>query len=151
MDSLPAQLQGRSLVPLLEGSEPTNDCDAYAFTIYPRWKRYDDHSHCSKPYSEITAIGLSVRSCDYRLTDWLEWNASLGRPKCVGEWAMLASELYAHHNDTGMGRTVFDDFESANLAEDPAHADALAQLRARLRAQFESWAAWGNSTAASLR
>ena len=140
MDSLPAQLEGENLVPLLQGAPA--DVDAAAFTIYPRWQQYDTHAHCFKPYAQIEAIALSVRTQHYRLTDWVQWDKALGRPKVT---EVIASELYDHVEDTGMGGQVFVDFERVNLAHDAAHATTLAQLRLLLHGQFSKWTPWGPS------
>jgi hypothetical protein len=71
------QLEGKTLVPLLAGS-PDN-MSAVAFTLYPRWRPFDDHSHCERPYAAIAAMGLSVRTAGFRMTDWTAWNASYNR------------------------------------------------------------------------
>jgi hypothetical protein len=78
MASLPSQLEGKTLGPLLAGA-PANG-SAAAFTIYPRWREYDDHTHCFKPYSQIEAVGLSVRTATFRMTDWTAWNTSFNKP-----------------------------------------------------------------------
>jgi hypothetical protein len=78
MASLPSQLEGKTLAPLLAGAPASGS--AVAFTIYPRWREYDDHTNCFKSYSQIEAIGLSVRTATFRLTDWTAWNASFNKP-----------------------------------------------------------------------
>ena len=70
--TLPAQLQGKSLAALMTGGG-TGGRNSVAFSLYPRWRQFDNHSHCFRPYAEIKAIGLSVRTADFRLTDWLAW------------------------------------------------------------------------------
>lgn len=172
LGAVPKDLQGKSLVPLMNnsgvksrgapvsaatpkivaaGNGLANTTHAYvnepvraAFTVYPRWKEYDDHSHCKKPYTGIAAIALSVRTSEFRLSDWVAWNTTLGRPE-MG--VVLASELYDHREDTGMGGAVFD-VESTNLAGEAAYASTVAGLRELLRQQFGQWPAWGRATVA---
>ena len=140
----PPQLQGHSLVPLLAGAgagagTSTGTPARAAFTVYPRWKQWDNHSHCFRPYAEIGAMALSVRTAAFRLSDWVAWNASAGRPEVQ---RVLASELYDHRGDTGMGAAAFD-LESSNLAGLAEYAPTVAALRALLHEQFGDWPAWG--------
>eukprot|EP00035_Acanthoeca_spectabilis_P028272 m.469863 g.469863 ORF g.469863 m.469863 type:complete len:699 (+) comp29179_c0_seq1:187-2283(+) len=143
--SLPAALTGQSLVPLLEGGERYPN--ASAFSVYPRWQQYDTHAHCTQPYSEIQAVGLSVRTADFRMTDWVRWDPIKGRPNMT---AVLATELYDHRNDTGFGSEVFDAFEVASLAQDPEFASTVAILRQSIRGQFMDWPDWGPGPTSSL-
>lgn len=54
---------------------------------------------------------------------------------------MLATELYDHREDEGMGSQAFDSFEVANLAELPQFKPIVAQLRGLLVGAFGSWPA----------
>ena len=54
---------------------------------------------------------------------------------------VLATELYDHRVDLGIGPAVFDEFENVNLAADPAFASAVTELRQLLHTQFQSWPA----------
>ena len=109
---------------------------AAAFTLYPRWHEYDDHTHCLKPYNDIAAIGLSVRTAAFRMTDWTTWNASRNTPNLL---QVIDTELYDHRGDTGMGAHAFDAFEVANLAHDSEFAHVVVELRNLLKAAFSSW------------
>ena len=51
--------------------------------------------------------------------------------------ALVASELYDHYGDDGVGAAAYDDFENVNLAHEPARRAQVQALAARLRAQFE--------------
>ena len=64
MGTLPPELEGKTLSPLMAGAPGSGSAAAY--TLYPRWREYDNHSHCERPYSEIAAIGLSVRTATFR-------------------------------------------------------------------------------------
>ena len=138
-NTLPATLEGRSLVPLLHGA-PQN-ASAAAFSLYPRWRPFDDHSHCFKPYRDIRAMGLSVRTAHWRFTDWVAWNATAGAPVLSH---ILASELYNHSADTGLAGSL-DGFETTNLASDPALATKVDMLRALMRHNFGRWPEHDNS------
>jgi len=137
---LPPALEGKSLAPLLRGA-PANT-SAAAFSTYPRWKQYDDHGHCTRPYSEIEAIALSVRTAGWRFTDWVAWDAANVRPDTT---RVLASELYDHAGDDGMANAL-DGFEITNLATSTAHSEIVAALRARLGRNFGAWPARGNAS-----
>jgi hypothetical protein len=54
---------------------------------------------------------------------------------------VLATELYDHREDEGMGSQAFDSFEVANLAELPQFKPIVAQLRGLLVGAFGSWPA----------
>ena len=59
---------------------------------------------------------------------------------CVADWSpagLVASELYDHYGDDGVGAAAYDDFENVNLAHEPARRAQVQALAARLRAQFE--------------
>ena len=137
MSKLPKRLEGNSLVPLLDGVPLNNSAAAY--TLYPRWREYDNHSHCMRPYRDIEAIGLSVRTPMYRMTDWTGWNASFNRPNLD---TILATELYDHRNDSGMGAHTFDLFETENLAMVEEFKEVVLKLRVMLKQQFGTWPNW---------
>ena len=76
-----------------------------------------------------------VRVADARYTEWRAWQAG-----CVADWSpagLVASELYDHYGDDGVGAAAYDDFENVNLAHEPARRAQVQALAARLRAQFE--------------
>ena len=76
-------------------------------------------------------MGYSVRSSEWRLTEWFAWNHTIACP--VWE-ARAAVELYDHRNGTYLYDV--DNFENENVAGDPAHREVLADLAAVLRASF---------------
>ena len=134
--ALPSALEGETLAPLMAGA-PSNE-SAAAFTLYPRWREFDNHSHCFKPYQEIEAIGLSVRTAGFRMTIWTAWNVSWNKP-ALG--TVRAIELYDHRSDLGIGPNVFDEFENENLAASPQYAPVVEELRGLLHEQFGRWEA----------
>ena len=78
---------------------------------------------------EIEWMGYTVRSADWRFTEWYEWNGTALRPTLPTD--QPPTELYDHREDT----TAWDpDTEFNNVAADPRHAQTTSQLRAVLRA-----------------
>ena len=78
--------------------------------------------------SEIPWMGYSMRTDDYRYTEWAAWNGTLLAP----DWGTLAGvELYDHRNSTG---SCFDCTENSNLAHLPAFASVAAGLSKQLHA-----------------
>ena len=64
--------------------------------------------------TKFYSMGYSVRSVQYRYTEWLKWNGT----RLHGEWdQVLGVELYDHTSDTGRD---FDGFENVNLASEPS-------------------------------
>ena len=99
----PDDLAGDSLVPLLD-APATDFGDRVALTQHPRPAYYR-----GKP----EAMGYSLRTDQYRYTEWRRWTAG----------TVVATELYDHSADPA---------EQHNLAGSPAHADALTQLKSQL-------------------
>jgi len=134
------QLDGTSLGWVLEGSRGQGK--AAVLTQYPRcplnattgtwitdpaqmwqnnWCEFVDRS-------EIPWMGYSLRTAEYRYTEWAAWNGTALAPM----WSSLAGvELYDHRNDTGR---CFDCTENSNLAHVPAFASVAAGLSKQLRA-----------------
>ena len=73
-------------------------------------------------------MGYSIRTRDWRWTEWLAWNGTAMRPM----WDQSAGEeLYDHREGTGAWHT-----ENENLAGDTSLADVRKELGAQLRAHF---------------
>ena len=90
-------------------------------------------------------MGLSVRDPEWRFTLWLEWDGVALAPLWERE---VGAELYSHTGDGGLGASMFDDFENRNLASAAANPqptaaqlDAMARLRAVLKAHQQRWSA----------
>mmetsp|Transcript_78508 Transcript_78508/g.156037 ORF Transcript_78508/g.156037 Transcript_78508/m.156037 type:complete len:218 (-) Transcript_78508:133-786(-) len=125
-------LEGTSLMPLLEG-KPWNKV---AFSQYPRCLN-TSKSHeppylgtrdpcIGVPAREFTHMGYTMRTADWRYTEWPRWKGIL-----EPDWTKVDGvELYAHKGDDG---TCFDCFENVNVATDPQHAELIKELSTRLR------------------
>lgn len=103
-----AQLEGRSLLPLLHGGL------AAAFNAsYSQIQRSEN------------VQGLSVRSDRWRYTEWVKFDYARGVPLFNSS---LGAELYDHSGDA---EADFDAFENANVAA--SHPEVVAELAAALR------------------
>ena len=110
-----------------------------AFTQFPRcvqFKMEEDPAgwECVHvPRENITRMGYSVRVAEARYTEWRVWNA------CRADWShagLVASELYDHKGDTGLGVATYDDYEFENVASEPARQSQVKQLAALLMGHF---------------
>ena len=84
-------------------------------------------------------MGYSVRTPDYRLTEWAVCNVSSGRPfwDASGINASLRSlELYAHAGGEGESDD-YDASETENLAYKAGQADTVTRLRKLLHSGFK--------------
>ena len=99
---------------------------------YPDWYLND----CNDvPRALFTHMGYSIRDVTWRFTAWYAWDGANLAPT----GAPVALELYDHSADDGTcdgaTKSAFD-FETANLAYDPAYADLVDDLLATLVAAF---------------
>ena len=79
-------------------------------------------------------MGLSVRTADWRYTEWRFWNAN--QTEAIwGPSGLLGTELYSHDGDTG---SDFDAFENANQASDPQNSKIVAQLAVVIHDHYSS-------------
>lgn len=128
---------GVSLTPILTGTSP--DVKSVAFSQYPRRVKHADKPWASNSIQHherdtFTHMGYSVRTVDWRYTEWLEWNQTTLQPI----WERVAGrELYDHRNEITFP-TDFNSHENENLADDEAFADVVATLSQNVRDQFGS-------------
>eukprot|EP00035_Acanthoeca_spectabilis_P010426 m.184831 g.184831 ORF g.184831 m.184831 type:complete len:217 (-) comp15018_c0_seq11:2020-2670(-) len=126
---------GVSLVPLLSGATVTVK-DA-AFSQYPRrvtdpaapWR---DNSIIHNNRSTFTHMGMSIRTEDWRLTQWALWNGTSLSPI----WnKIVATELYDHRNSTLY--PVNFELETVNVASVPGMQSIVSVLSSKLRSAFD--------------
>jgi arylsulfatase A-like enzyme len=125
-------LEGDSLVPLFEN--PTTTVKLVALSQYPRCRNihmeaYGGFDPCtSTKRTDFDYMGYSMRTEQYRYTEWVKWNGSA----LAGEWSdVLGRELYNH---TGDGENNFDAFENVNIAD--TEKELVDQLSKLLHALF---------------
>jgi iduronate 2-sulfatase len=109
-----------------------------AFSQYPRRvedpsKPWKSNSILHHPREQFTHMGYSVRTDEWRYTEWIVWNGSSLLPlweKVVGR------ELYDHRNET-LYPSDFDLSENTNLATDPEYASVMGNLSSMVHTMFE--------------
>ena len=134
-----AAVQGNSLVGAMTGLPHTSN---YSFSQFAKTGRSvaDAFGTCMGCYPTndegptANYMGFTVRSAEWRWTEWFEWDGDAGEPK----WAegAAAAELYDHRSDKG---DDFDAFENVNMANDTDASAAAAReaLGKVLREQFK--------------
>jgi len=133
---------GVSLMPLLQPSgslRPSVSTKSAVFSQYPRkvkhpstpWKS-NDPIHDER--TTFTHMGYSVRTSEYRYTEWLPWNQSTLKPL----WGQAAAaELYDHRGLPSYP-TNFNLGENSNQINVTAFAPVVAKLSSLLKMQFGS-------------
>jgi iduronate 2-sulfatase len=136
---------GQSLVPLMSAAAlhtapPPEAVRGYALSVYPRcpkdtvnasmmWRAND----CMEvERSAFFSMGVSLRTEDYRYTEWTLWDGNALAPRF--DQPPIGVELYIH---TDVDSNDFDSpAEVFNHADDPAYATVRAQLAAQLRVVY---------------
>ena len=104
-----SQLEGKSLVPLLD-NDPTTTIDMdYAFHQYARGKR----------------MGYGIRTDRYRYTEWHDNDYRTYKP--YDEDNIVGIELYDYEKDP---------LETKNWVKDPSYKAIVAELKAKLKARL---------------
>lgn len=128
---------GQSLVPILQGSQPS--VRQYAFSQFPRrphnisvpWQR---NQIGQVPRTNFTIMGYSLRSDKFRYTEWVGWDGASLKPVWT-KW--FGNELYDHSSEPPTGAD-FNSYENVNVVNDPQHKELVATLSTALRAHFNS-------------
>ena len=85
------------------------------------------------PREQFTHMGLTVRTRDFRYTEYRHWDGAALAPRFKVDPA--TAQLYDHRLDEG---TSFDDNgEQSNVIGDPAFKSTVAQLQGLLRQKFD--------------
>mmetsp|Transcript_30084 Transcript_30084/g.79257 ORF Transcript_30084/g.79257 Transcript_30084/m.79257 type:complete len:559 (-) Transcript_30084:61-1737(-) len=127
-------LDGTSLVPAMQGS-PEVQVKPGSLSQFPRRVKDPKRAWHSNgidhaPSSSFTHMGYSLRTREWRYTEWLEWDGS--RLEAHWDRPPLGVELYDHQADPGFP-TDFDSFENENLAGAAEYANVTAHLARQLR------------------
>ena len=121
-------MEGFSLVPILD--DPTQTVKDAAMSQFAR------EGVCGKKRTplEESPMGYTIRTAEFRYTEWVKFNYSLADPKPI--WSENhGTELYLH---TGDAESSMDDFENENLAEDTKYADTVKSLHEKLVTMVEN-------------
>ena len=76
--------------------------------------------------SQIPYFGYTIRTKDWRYTEWCRWNGVSLEP----DWSSpMGNELYTHQGDDGFNFNLFE-----NVNQNETHPDVVLSMRAMLRA-----------------
>jgi len=145
-------VDGVSLAPAIAGGAAAPALRQYAKSVYPRC--YGDALNATAntshfpfapldrvdcqdvPRELFSLMGYSVRTADWRYTEWRKWNGE----RLIAEWGLPpnATELYYHGSDTthSTGPAQWKS-ELTNVVDDPANAAVLKQMQAHMLEAFE--------------
>eukprot|EP00936_MAST-01D_sp_MAST-1D-sp1_P002428 g2428.t1 len=101
------------------------------------------HRCTSTPKDKFTFMGYSMRTTEFRYTEYARWGG-VNKPLWFPVPHALC-ELYDHRANKGRTKATFEDFENVNLANDIRYQETVQTLSRRLRAFFDR----GNSTSTS--
>ena len=130
---------GKSLVPLLtsKSTHVASRSRWVAFSQYPRDVRneslpWNHNGIIHTDRTKFTHMGYTLRTEEWRYTEWVLWNGSLLAPV----WSrVVAQELYDHRNETIYPTDLDATCETANVvAQYPSIARNLSSV---LHAQFD--------------
>eukprot|EP00656_Telonema_subtile_P001035 TRINITY_DN10496_c0_g1_i1.p1 TRINITY_DN10496_c0_g1~~TRINITY_DN10496_c0_g1_i1.p1 ORF type:complete len:530 (+),score=91.34 TRINITY_DN10496_c0_g1_i1:188-1777(+) len=128
---------GVSLVPVLQGAVPK--VKEAAFTQYPRRvndpsKAWSGNAIIHRDRTDFTHMGYSIRTSDWRYTEWVVWNQTSLTPV----WgAVAARELYDHRSVADYP-TDMNAHDLVNLAANQTFSDQVATLSKQIQAQFQT-------------
>lgn len=141
-------VQGDSLAPVVTGEDVSGKNAAFS-QMARCFKSYHKHDvKCNRPHDDfdsssgkdncaqvprqcIEYMGYTVRTKEWRLTEWVSWNGALLQPNFG---AVNATELYEH---SGPDFENFGAWENKNVADEPGNVNAVVALRQLLRARFD--------------
>lgn len=107
----PVELDGKSLVPLMDEDPQTTISRDYAISQYHRKKK---------------VMGYSLRTSRYRYTEWHE-NDYLNKPLSYKKEQIVAVELYDYQEDPN---------ETRNLADEKSYREVVAELEGKLKSHL---------------
>lgn len=126
---------GTSLVPLLRNGSTT--VKAAAFSQYPRHvtnpaEAWDNNGILRCPRSNFTHMGYSVRTRNWRYTEWVRWNGTSLTPL----WDEVdGRELYDHRGEP-LFPVDFNRYENVNVANATVNVGVVEALSKLLREGF---------------
>jgi len=130
--AIPAHVQGQSLADRLRAGRPDDDGREYVFAEKNVTNYYDPTRMVRSDSMKYIRKGLRTCVFDFQIPEIEQCSCDFRRHKGVREFysaRRCTEELYDLEADPG---------ELSNLIDDPARADALAELRAALDAHLEA-------------
>jgi iduronate 2-sulfatase len=130
---------GVSLVPMLRNASAA--VKRFALSQYPRrvedpreaWKKNSIIHHNRSSFSHM---GYSVRTTEWRYTEWAPWNGSSLTPVWAADASGVVAELYDHRNETVFPTNFDGNEEGVNVVT--AFPDVAKRLSAVVRKEFPS-------------
>jgi iduronate 2-sulfatase len=84
------------------------------------------------PRESLGFMGYSIRTNEWRLTAWLQWDGDA----LQADWSAInGTELYNHTGDDGLTLSALDDYENDNVAH--LNPGVVSSLMAQLRGHFQ--------------
>lgn len=114
--------------------------DRYWPKVEPNHPAYFMNNCEGVPATNISFMGYTVRSSEFRYTEWRKW-----LPTCVADWTDLGRvgvELYSHEGQPGFPLD-FDAWENENIASSPDVAKVIAEHARMLSSKFATGANLG--------
>ena len=117
-----------------------NFLSAQVITLCPeasQWAVWGTFWHtdagCQSIFREnIGFFGFSVRSLEWRYTEWHPWNGQ----ELKADWdTMIGVELYDYRT---VDMTDFDQFDRVNVVAEPTHAEVVKEMASVLHAHFNN-------------
>ena len=125
-------VEGSSVAPLLK--DPTKQWKKAAFSQYPRpdngFSLIPGHTPFNMKEHDESVMGYTVRTDQYRFTEWYRFNHTTAVPNFKEIWG---TELYNHTKPT-----VFFNDENTNLAKKPEMKSTVDELRKMLQAGWRA-------------
>lgn len=126
------QLEGKSLLNVMEHPEKEPDFAQLAYSQYERGKNDGNPN----------VMGISMRTVEWRYTEWLGFDAGSNESKPMVVWdKVYGIELYNHSN-VSVDENDLNGYENYNLAYDEEMKDVVDELHNLL------YSTWDNQTSA---
>jgi len=133
-------LSGRSLVPLLLNAS-SSKAQNFALSQYPRRVKYPKEEWKSNSIlhlnrSKFTHMGYTIRTEQWRYTEWAAWDGVGLQPMWSEPWNTTVNELYDHSKETLYPIDFDDRSETVNVVT--MHERIAKNLSNMIRARFPS-------------
>eukprot|EP01084_Bolivina_argentea_P123501 218857_1 len=135
-ENVTKQLEGKSLLDIIKNPENPPHFEQYAYSQYPRGTGINS----TKTNPNFTVMGLSMRTTQWRYTEWLHWNVGSTTEKPYPVWDIVYGiELYNHSNKT-IDENDMNAYDNYNLAYEEEMQNVVEDLHENL------YHIWDNQT-----